>query len=235
MRKQATNRSVRGFTLVETLVVVAVVALLMALLLPALASARKSGRSAVCLSNLRQAFALCRTYADEYAGVGPAIGQPYGALPNWALVVQERSGRYGADAGLYAEASVLVCPETVAVLGRALTRTYAMNATGHAGAAGDPDNYDALPAPGSASAAIRFDRVAQPGLVAILVDSSAPATGPGQPPATRTSSVIDFRNAAHVPARLGLVHAGSSFNAARFDGSAGAYREVPAGWARPLP
>ncbi len=232
----------RAFTLVEAMVVVAVVALLVALLVPALSRAGRASRSAVCLSNLRQCFLVCRAYADDHGGVGPAIGQPYSALPNWALVVQESSGRAGTGAELYSEASALVCPESRLVYGRAgatgMTRTYAMNATGHAGAPGDPDNYDAMPAPGKAAAAVRFDRVRRTDAAVLLVDSSAPAAGQpaGSPPPTRTSSVIDFRNPAHVPARLGFVHgAGDVFNAVRFDGSAGGFRGVEPAWVEALP
>lgn len=49
----------RGFTLIELLVVIAIIALLIAILLPALGEARRAGRRAVSLSNLRsnaQAF-----------------------------------------------------------------------------------------------------------------------------------------------------------------------------------
>ncbi|NUN03986.1 MAG: prepilin-type N-terminal cleavage/methylation domain-containing protein [Bryobacteraceae bacterium] len=91
MRKQATNRSVRGFTLVETLVVVAVVALLMALLLPALASARKSGRSAVCLSNLRQAFGLYKTNSSFRLPRAPPSLRNYSERPHGLMSRPVRS------------------------------------------------------------------------------------------------------------------------------------------------
>lgn len=225
-----------AFTLIELLVVVAVVALLLALLLPALAGASRAGRSAACMSNLRQCYVFCRIYADDNAGVAPAIGQPYTELPNWALVVQAASGRDGAGAALYAESSALVCPEARFAYGRTMTRTYAMNATGHAGAPSDPDNYDLLPAKGKPPPAVHLDRVRRPGVTPLLMDSSPPAPGPGQPPPTRTSSVIDFRNPAHNPARLGVIHENArAFNAARCDGSATPHRDVPAEWLEPLP
>src|SRR5262245_11111684 len=133
----------RGFTLIELLVVIAVIAVLVSILLPALSGAREAGRSALCLSNLHQGAIACRVYADESKGRGPAIGQPYAQLPNWALVVQSYSGKDGASTELYSSRSILVCP-TIAAYYRdePMTRTYAMNATGHSGLPGDPDNFD---------------------------------------------------------------------------------------------
>src|SRR5262249_40596821 len=144
----------RGFTLIELLVVIAVIAVLISILVPTLAGAREAGRTAVCLSNLRQGALSCQFYASENKGRGPAVGQPYTALPNWALVVQSYSGQAGEGTELYSTRSVLVCPSTAAIYRQEpMTRTYAMNATGHAGLPGDPDNYDDP----AHAAFIRFD------------------------------------------------------------------------------
>lgn len=216
---------------------VAVIAVLIGILLPALARSRDAARGTGCLSNLRQMFVACRSYALDHDGVGPAIGQPYGGPSNWALVVQRAAGREGRTAGeLYATSSVLVCPSSRALLGADVTRTYAMNATGHAGAPGDEGDFDSLTTPGH----INFDRVPRPSETPLLMDSApAPVVG-NAPPPTRTTSVIDFRNAAHVPARLGFVHggrdaaSGGRFQWGAFDGSASAASRPREHWVRPL-
>lgn len=229
----------RAFTLIELLVVIAIVALLISILLPVLAGARESGRAALCLSNLRQGAAICRIYADENKGKSPAIGQPYAALPNWALVVQAYAGQGGGGASapgeLYSSRSVLVCP-TVAAHYRQeeMVRTYAMNATGHSGLPGDPDNFDDPIRP----AFIRMDSVEFPSATPLLMDSAVPPpTTSNPPPPTRTASMLDFRLPDHVQDRLGRFHGGRlrTFDAAVFDGSARGYREVSPRWAERLP
>ena len=229
----ATRRRIRrAFSLIELLVVISIIALLIGILLPALGGARATARSVACLSNLRQAFIPCRIYADEHDGLGPAIGAPYGDRPNWGREVQVRLGRDNDDP--YDDRSVLVCPTTRVQLGPQMTRTYAMNATGHAGQPGDPDDYDDSIHP----AHIDFNALRRPSTLPLLFDAS-PANFDGTgPPPSRTASVLDFRQADHVADRLGVIHAGGArFHAVHFDGSAKTHPEppVPEAWEAPLP
>lgn len=237
-----THRMRRGFTLIELLVVIAVIGVLVAIVLPVLGQAREGARAGVCLSNQRQVYVVCRLYADENKGRGPAIGQPYGALPNWALVVQSASGREGdSSASLYSTQSVLVCPTTAAKSPVPMQRTYAMNATGHAGQSApvaspaDPDDYDAALADGARAPAIQFDLVSQPSRDCLLVDSLADVSASNAAPPTRTASVLDFRQPAHVQGRLGIVHGGRTFVWAAFDGSARRNTAPDSRWLTPLP
>lgn len=222
----------RGFTLIELLVVIAVVAVLIGLLLPALAAARESGHAAICLSNLRQSYMACRVYADENRGVGPAIGQPYAAPPNWGLVVQSYGGQEGAGPqNAYSTRSSLVCPTVDRAYPERMTRTYAMNATGHAGQPGDPDNYDDPNQPGH----IRFDHVDRTTEIPLLMDAAVSYLPDNAPPPTRTSSMLDFRQESHVQRRLGRFHGKrGDFQAAMFDGSSRRFENPMALWIEPL-
>ncbi len=56
----------RNFTLIELLVVIAIIAILAAILLPALNKARNKGRTAQCVSNLKQLYVPILTYTGDY-------------------------------------------------------------------------------------------------------------------------------------------------------------------------
>lgn len=228
----------RAFTLIELLVVIAIIGVLVALLFPALSAAREAGRAARCLSNHRQIVQACRAYADENKGRGPALGEPYLTLPNWALVVQQAAGRGGSTPDdFYSTASVLVCPSTAALYARDMTRTYAANATGLAGQPGDRMSFDNPAAPAS----VRYDLVTSPSLTPLEFDSliAVPPTG-NAPPPTRTASVLDLRSESHRSLRLGdpgkRAHGSRRvFQMGMFDGSASGADEVAAGWLVALP
>lgn len=221
-----------AFTLIELLVVIAVIAILVAIALPALGNARESGRTTVCLSQLRQNLTIIRQYADENKGRSPALGVPYATLPNWALVIQSAAGVSGGTSSeLYSARSSLVCPTARSVYGDQMQRTYAINVTGHSGIDSDPDNYDT-----GQGASIRMDLIARPSDAVLFVDSAAAAITGDAPPPTRTASVLDFRIQQHVSERLHILHAKRrNFNSAMADGSARTRGEVVATWSVPLP
>jgi len=84
----------RGFTLIELLVVISILSLLMAILMPALGRARESGRSTVCLANVRRLALAGAMYVDSegafppfrMASLTPGViyVNRYGAqLPRW--------------------------------------------------------------------------------------------------------------------------------------------------------
>ncbi len=241
---RAASRHQRAFSLVELLVVVATIGLLTALIAPALGRSRRAAHDAVCRSNLRQSFGVCLQFASDHDGLGPAIGQPYASVPNWALVVLQASGAREQGSGAYREQSVLACPAASREMSVAMTRTYAMNATGHNEQAwnADPDRFDEIPAAG-VHVGVRFDRAPHPSRAALLFDAARNTQQPPLPP-DRCASVLDFRPEASMADRIGRFHAGAAararrpereFNGAMLDGSVAPHADPPAHFLDPLP
>lgn len=225
----------RAFSLIELLVVLAILALLVGILLPTLGGMRAAGRDTRCLANLRSLSASWRLYAADNDDLTPALGVPWSESPNWAVVVMRYTGRRTKTAETLptGDAAILVCPSTQQRHAEVeMTRTYAANVTGFAGAPGDRGDFDAEPT------FARFSRVRSPSVTPMLLDSAAIPPGPGLPPPTRTASVVDFRDPAHVETRLGRVHGESAgeglFHVAFYDGAASPEHAPADDWRRPI-
>jgi prepilin-type N-terminal cleavage/methylation domain-containing protein len=61
----------KGFTLIELLVVIAVIAVLMGILMPALSKVRKTAKTSMCMSALKQWGTMFSMYCDENNGMSP--------------------------------------------------------------------------------------------------------------------------------------------------------------------
>ncbi|MBK7404048.1 MAG: prepilin-type N-terminal cleavage/methylation domain-containing protein [Phycisphaerales bacterium] len=84
------NRS--GFTLIELLVVIAIIALLIGILLPALGQARKSARTMICASRLKQVGVAVNTYAADFQDKIASYSWSRGNCPSEYADLQDRNG-----------------------------------------------------------------------------------------------------------------------------------------------
>src|ERR1043166_3734758 len=104
-----------GFTLIELLVVVAIISILAAMLLPSLKNAKEAGKSAVCVSNLKQIYTAFALYADDNNGAVPnsypaGSGYYWQNLGNQYLGPSETYPGDGQPAANGPRYAVLKCP-----------------------------------------------------------------------------------------------------------------------------
>ena len=87
-----------GFTLIELLVVISIIALLVGILLPALGAARRTARTAVCLSNLRNAGQAMATYGADQRDWIPGLNTSGFGMSSAADVKETSTGpTYNGD------------------------------------------------------------------------------------------------------------------------------------------
>ena len=100
-----------AFTLVELLVVIGIIALLISILLPALNRVRKSAKSVVCLSNVRQLGVAYTFYANENNQYAPVGHVGPSRQYNYPLYVPFSPINKTVGAGFLNEAGLIEAPE----------------------------------------------------------------------------------------------------------------------------
>jgi prepilin-type N-terminal cleavage/methylation domain-containing protein len=82
-RGPKSERSSRGFTLIELLVVIAIIAILAALLLPALTRAKQKAQGILCMNNGKQMMLAMHMYTVDYRDWFPPNEDSSGATYGW--------------------------------------------------------------------------------------------------------------------------------------------------------
>jgi len=113
-----------AFTLIELLVVIAIISLLAAMLMPAVNRAKESGKSAACISNLRQIGIALQVYVDSNNNRLPFMrdqmigtNQPTNSLKGVEVVLKDELGN----------TNVLRCPSDRAQVFEQTGSSYAWN------------------------------------------------------------------------------------------------------------
>jgi prepilin-type N-terminal cleavage/methylation domain-containing protein len=105
------NLGTRAFTLIELLVVIAIIAILASFATPTIGSAIERGRSAKCVSNLRQIGVAVQQYIADNDNTFPSI------VPKNTPPIQGHEGKEPLEAlGPYGiTAKTLTCPTDLAI------------------------------------------------------------------------------------------------------------------------
>src|ERR1051325_3791469 len=96
-----------GFTLIELLVVIVIIAILAGLILPVLNLARERGRSAHCLSNLRQMGVAMGLYGTDRGFYPPGL---IPGVTQWDLCIGPYVGGGPSPYWISARGKVFLCP-----------------------------------------------------------------------------------------------------------------------------